>query len=99
MYKGFYNHNYYLSKDEAIEKDSTLIEYKKATEPKPNKRTKKNDVKSPTPVTSNDYKPYENVLPTAKTINDHKQLLAIQHEKEAATALYSIPEGVKFIAL
>ena len=40
-------------------------------------------------------KPYKNVLPSGKTINDYKLTLAIQTEKNAATAVYSIPEDKK----
>ena len=90
---GLYNHKYYLNKEEAIENDPALIEYKEAL-PKPNKRTKTGETRS-TPVSSNDYKIYENVLPTTKTINDHKQMLTIQHEKDAATALINISIGTK----
>ena len=72
----------------------SLADYKQAAEPKPNKRMR-SDVKQPTPVTTTDYKPYENVLPTTKTINDHKHQLVIQHEKEASTALFNVQEGTK----
>ena len=34
-------------------------------------------------------------MPSAKTINDYKLTLAIQTEKEAATALYNMPDDVK----
>ena len=35
------------------------------------------------------------MLPSTKSLNNHKQVLAIQHEKEAATALYMIQPGTK----
>ena len=47
------------------------------------------------PKSLNEYKPYENALPSPKTINDYKLTLAIQTEKEAATALYNMPSDVK----
>ena len=43
-----------------------------ASRPQAERNKRMSDVKQPTPVTTTDYKPYENVLPTAKT-NDHKQ--------------------------
>ena len=51
--------------------------------------------KKQVPKSLNEYKPYENALPTPKTINDYKLTLAIQTEKEAATALYNMPNDVK----
>ena len=47
------------------------------------------------PKSLNEYKPYENALPSPKTINDYKLTLAIQTEKEAAAALYNMPSDVK----
>ena len=38
---------------------------------------------------------YEHVLPIAKTLNNHQHVLAIQHEKEAATALCQIQPDTK----
>ena len=38
---------------------------------------------------------YEHVLLSAKTLNNHKHVLAIQHKKEAATALYQIQPDTK----
>ena len=88
-----YDDEYYLSKEEAIEKDPSFeAERKKLVLPKPSKRTK---TKETVPHTLDEWKMYENVLPSAKTINNHKQVLAIQHEKDAATALYNIPSGTK----
>ena len=88
-----YDDEYYLSKEEAIEKDPALEEErKKLVLPKPSKRMKS---KETVPHTSDEWKVYENILPSAKTINNHKQVLAIQHEKDAATALYNIPSGTK----
>ena len=42
-----------------------------------------------------DYAVYENVLPSPRILNDHKHVLAIQHEKDAATALNQIESGIK----
>ena len=64
---GLYDHDYYLTKEEAIENDPSLEEYKSVT-PKPPKRSKSAE-KSEAPRSSSDYKVYENVLPSAKTIN------------------------------
>ena len=47
------------------------------------------------PKSLNEYKPYENALPSPKTINDYKLTLAVRTEKEAATALYNMPNDVK----
>ena len=47
------------------------------------------------PVTKDEYKPYENVLPSPRTIVEYKQFLSAQHEKDDALALYNIPEDVK----
>ena len=42
-----------------------------------------------------DYIPYQNVLPSAKTLNEYKLLLAVQEQAEAANVLFNIPESVK----
>ena len=91
-----YGHEYYLTKEDAINKDPSLAEYREDT-PAPSKRrrVKSTTEKTKPPVSLNDYKPYENVLPSAKTINDFKQRLAIQHEQEAAQALHNIKTGTK----
>ena len=83
-----------MSKDEAIERDPSLSEYKQDNPPS-NKRQKLDLPKKQVPKSLNEYKPYKNVLPSAKTINDYKLTLAIQTEKEAATALYNMPDDVK----
>ena len=38
---------------------------------------------------------YEHVLPSAKTLNSHEHVFAIQHKKEGATALYQIQPDTK----
>ena len=58
----------------------------KTAGPKPSKRVKSAE-KSEVPISVQDYTVYENVLPSPRVLNDHKHVLAIQHEKEAATAL------------
>ena len=50
------------------------------------KKTKVDD-KWMTSVTMQDYQLYENVLSLAKTINEQKQTLALQHERNTAIAL------------
>ena len=92
--KNLYDHNYFLSKDEAIERDPSLSEYKQDNPPS-NKRQKLDLPKKQVPKSLNEYKPYKNVLPSAKAINDYKLTLAIQTEKEAATTLYNMPDDVK----
>ena len=88
---GLYNHKFYLSKEEAIANDPSLEEYR-SEDPKPAKRLRS---KEKVPLTQNDYKVYKNILPSARTVNDFKQVLAIQHEQEAASALRTIKEGTK----
>ena len=46
------------------------------------------------PISVQDYAVNENVLPSPRVLNDHKHVLAIQHE-EAATALNQIESGIK----
>ena len=48
-----------------------------------------------TPVTMQDYQLYENVLTTTKTINEQKQTLAQQNDKNAAIALKELHPVVK----
>ena len=86
-----YGHHYFLSKEEAIEKDPDLVSYKEASPPIKKKR-KIDEPKpaTPKPLSSKqDYIPYKNVLPSPRTLNDHKQLLAVQAEADAANALYT----------
>ena len=91
-----YNHRFYLSKEEAISSDPTLSHMKESLEVsneiKPSKRIKHAEQ---APHVLEDWKLYENVLPSAKVINNHKHNLAIQHEKNAANYLFNIKDGVK----
>ena len=91
-----YDDQFYTSKEEAIEKDPSLKclrkETDKATLIKSSKRVK---VKETVPHSLEEWKVYENVLPSSKTINNHKHTLAIQQEKDAATALNNISPGAK----
>ena len=87
----FYGHEYYQSIEEAIERDPSLGKFK------PKDIIKKQGRKRRAPTSKDDYKLYENVVPSARVLNDHKQVLAIQHEHEVALALCSVPAGVKVI--
>lgn len=48
-----------------------------------------------TPVTMLDYQLHENVLPSIKTINEHKQILALQNERNLANDLRDLQPRVK----
>ena len=100
--KRLYGHEYYLTKEEAIEKDESLQLLLKDQEepikpqPKPPKRLKvSTDHSVKRPHSAIDYKVYEFVLPVCKVLNDHKHVLAIHHEKDAAIALNGIQNGIK----
>lgn len=60
--------------------------YKTAAGAKPSKQVKSEE-KSEVPIPIQDYAAYESFLPSPRVLNDHKQILAIEHEKEAATVL------------
>ena len=97
-----YDHHYYLSKEEAIRNDPTLSQYR-AQQQEQNeimpcaKKMCWSNQKNKAPSSKEDYIPYQNVLPNAKTLNEYKLLLAVQEEAEAANALFNIPESVKCI--
>ena len=55
----------------------------------------KSEEKSEAPISVQDYAVYENVLPSPRVLNDHKHVVAKQHEKETATALNQIESGIK----
>ena len=90
--KGLYNHTYYLDRDEAIDSDHNLAEFKDVI---PRTKKTKADDKWMKPVTMQDYQLYENVLPSVKTINEHKQTLALQNERNVAIALRDLQPGLK----
>lgn len=60
--------------------------YKTTAGAKPSKQVKSEE-KSEVFIPIQDYAAYENFLPSPRVLNDHKQVLAIEHEKEAATVL------------
>ena len=92
--KSLYGHKFYLTREKAIEKDPSLSFYKEKQLPvHPSKRQKKE--KKPVPSSQEQQKIYENVLPSSKAINDFKQNMAIETEKDAATALYNKKDNVK----
>ena len=80
--KSLYNHEFYITKVEAIEKDPSLADYKneddaKAPEQKRPRLQEEVTVKAP-PTKKDEYLPYKNVLPTPKTLTDHKHCMACQ---------------------
>ena len=90
-----YGHEYYLTKEEAIENDPSLEELRsESTTPKSPKRSKSKE-KPTVAHTTKEWKVYEHVLLREKTLDNHKHVLAIQHKKEAATALYQIQPDTK----
>ena len=101
----YYGHKYYLSTEEAIENEPSLINLRhidmeqeqeqQQQLPPPKKNPKGSSNKRKVPTSKEDYKVYEYVIPSARTLNDHKQAMAIKHERDAALALYDIPQGIK----
>ena len=59
------------------------------------KKMRWSNQKNRPPSSKEDYIPYQNVSPSAKTLNECKLLLVVQEEAEAANALFNIPESVK----
>ena len=95
-----YDHPYYLSKDEAIQNDPSLSQYRGQhygqNENVPcAKKMRWSNQKNKPQSCKKDYIPYQNVLPSAKTLNEYKLLLAVQEQAEAANALFNIPQSVK----
>ena len=91
-----YGHEYYLSAEEAIKKDPSLQKFKPPLEVEStsiNSRQAKQ--KRTIPISKDDYEVYQNVIPSARSLNDYKQVLAIQHEREAAIALNEITPNMK----
>ena len=90
-----YGHTYYLSKEEAIEKNPNLSKYKDSLPSVPKRPRLAKLKQSAKPISSKkDYIPYKDVLPSARTLNDYKQLMAVQTESEAADALHNTSPGV-----
>ena len=98
----FYGHEYYLSKEEAIQNDPALVEFKssnEATHP-PHKISRTTSLSAAEsakliPHSMEEWKVYEYVLPSSRIQVDYKQGKAIQQETEAAMALFLKPDGVK----
>ena len=95
-----YDHHYYLSKEEAIQNDPYFSQHhEQQQEQNENmpcaKKMRWSNQKNKPPSNKEDYIPYQNVLPSAKTLNEYKLMLAVQEETEAANALFNIPESVK----
>ena len=63
------------------------------------KKRLSNPEKKKAPSAKKDYIPYQNVLPSPRTLNEYKQLLAIQAEADAANALFNIPPGMQIVRL
>ena len=84
--KNLYVHNYFWSKDEAIERDPSLSENKQDNPPT-NKRKKLDLPKNQVPKSLNEYRPDKNVFPSAKTINDYKLTLAERKKVEKVRKL------------
>lgn len=80
-----YGHHYYLTKDDAIENDPSLASYREESVKK-KQCLNPEELKKP-PISVEDYVPYLNVLPSKKTLNDFKQLLAVQEESFAGKTL------------
>ena len=93
-----YGHQYYLTKAEAIEKDPSLAVYREEVSELPEKRRRfiVDERKQKNPLSKRqDYIPYKNVLPSARTINDYKQMMAIQSEADAANALFNKKDTIR----
>ena len=93
-----YHHQYYLTKEEAIERDPNLVEYgKEQPSSQPKKKRQLDERKSASKPLSNkqDYIPYKDVLPSARTLNNHKQLLAVQAEADAANTWFLMDSRVR----
>ena len=93
--KSWYGRKFYLTRDKAIEKDPSLSSFKVKQLPVHlSKRQKKEQ--TPVPTSQEQYKIFQNVLPSSKAINDFKQNMAIQTEKDAAAALHNKKDNVKW---
>ena len=95
-----YHHHYYLSKEEAIQNDPYFSQHREQQQEQNEnmpcaKKMRWSNQKNKPPSSKEDYTPYQNVLPSAKTLNEYKLMLAVQEEPEAANALFNVPESVK----
>ena len=91
-----YHHEYYLTKEEVIQKDTNLVQYKEQNSSAPKKQCL-DELKQPSKqiLLKKDYAPYKYVLPSARTPNNYKQLLAVQPEADAVNALLTVPSNVQ----
>ena len=91
-----YHHQYYLTKEEAVEKDPHLAMYKEQPQKETKRRRLGEPKKTSKPLSGkNDYTPYKDVLPSPRTLNDYKQLMAVQAEADAANALFEKNDDVR----
>ena len=91
VYNSFYGHEYYLKKEETIEKDPSLEELQsETTVPKCPKRPKSKE-ESMIDYTTEEWNAYEHV----KTLNNHQHTLDIHHKNQATAALYHIQPNTK----
>ena len=91
-----YHHQYYLTKEEVIQKDTNLVQYKEHNSSAP-KKQRLDKLKQPSKqiLLKKDYAPYKYVLLSARTPNNYKQLLAVQPEADAVNALFTMPSNVQ----
>ena len=102
----FYGHNYFLSKEEAIKnhtddvRTSSFTSSSSSLSVKSSKRSRKSsltlsEASKKVPHTNEDWRIYEFVLPSTRTLTDHKQIKAVQHKNQASIALYLKPDNIK----
>ena len=95
----FYGHNYFLSKEEAINNQSDVRTSSSISSSSSSRRSRQSftlsEASKKVPHTVEDWGIYEFVLPSTRTLTDHKQYKAVQHENLAATALYLKPDNIK----
>ena len=91
-----YYHQYYLTKEEVIWKDTHLAQYKEQNSSTPKKQCL-DELKQPSkPILSKkDYASYKNFLSSARTLNNYKQLVAVQPEADAVNALFTLSSNVQ----
>ena len=89
--KNFITTSTTLTKEEAIEKDPDLTRYKEQTSSAHKKRCFDEPKEPSKPMSFKNYASYKDVLPSVKTVNNYKQLLAMQTEADTANALFRMP--------